>query len=77
MIFIDALLSWLAGIADAIAGFFAFVASLVGDLVYMVQLIVKVLAHIPAFFAWLPARVLALLVIVFALVALYKLFGRD
>lgn len=74
---IDAIISWLGGIADAIAGFFAFVGSLVSDLVYMVRLTAKMLAQIPSYFSWLPAPVLALLGTIFAIVVLYKIFGRD
>lgn len=74
---INAIIEWLGGIADAIAGFFAFVGSLVGDLVYMVRLTAKIVGQIPSYFSWLPAPVLALLGTVFALVVLYKIFGRD
>lgn len=73
----DAILSWLFGLAEAIAGLFAFVGSLLSDLVYMVQLTAKIFAQIPTYFSWLPAPVLALLGTLFALVVLYKLFGRD
>lgn len=72
-----AILSWLEGLANAVAGFFAFVGSLIGDLVYMVRLTAKILAQIPSYFSWLPAPVLSLLLTAFTLVVLYKIFGRD
>ena len=77
MIAIDAILDWLAGLASAVAGFFAFLGSLVSDLVYMVRLTAKIVYQIPDYFSWLPAPVLALLGTIFALVVLYKIFGRD
>lgn len=70
-------LSFLGGIAEAVTGFFAFLGSLLRDLVYLVQLTGKMLAQIPSFFAWLPAPVLALLVTIITIAVLLKVIGRD
>ena len=77
MIVIDVILSFLGGIAEAVVGFFAFLYSLLLDLVYLVQLTGKMLAQIPAFFAWLPAPVLAVIVTTVTVAVLLKVIGRD
>lgn len=73
----DAIISFLEGIGSAITGFFAFVASLISDLVYLVSLTGKALAAIPSMVAWLPAPVLALLTTCITVAVLYKVLGRD
>lgn len=54
----DALLQFIEGIGSAITAFFDFLFSLVGDLVYLVQLTGKFLVAIPGYFSWLPLNCL-------------------
>lgn len=73
----DAILQFFAGIGNAITAIFDFIFSMVGDLVYLVGLTGKFLAHVPSYFSWLPPQLLAILVSLFAIVVLYKVFGRE
>lgn len=77
MIVLDAILSFLGGIAEAVTGFFDFLFSLLSDLVYLVQLTGKMLSQIPSFFSWLPAPVLAIIVTTVTIAVLLKVIGRD
>lgn len=73
----DALLQFFQGIGTAITSIFDFIFSMVSDLVYLVGLTGKFLAHIPSYFSWLPPQLLTLLVSIFSIVVLYKIFGRE
>lgn len=73
----DAIIGFFTGIADLLSGAFDFLLNLVGDIVYTAILIGKAVASIPTFFTWLPAPVLALVVTIFGVVAIYKLIGRE
>lgn len=73
----DAIIGFFTGIADLLSGAFEFLLNLVGDIVYTALLIAKAVASIPTFFTWLPAPVLALVVTIFGVVAIYKLIGRE
>lgn len=71
------LIAFLKGIGAAIKGFFAFVFSLIEDVIYLVQLTGRMLAQIPSFFSWLPGPVLALIVTAITIAVLYKVLGRE
>lgn len=73
----DAIIEFFTGIADLLSGAFEFLLNLVSDIVYTALLIAKAVASIPTFFTWLPAPVLALVVTIFGVVAIYKLLGRE
>lgn len=73
----DALISFFEGIGNAIVSAFNFVVSLVSDIVYMIQLTGKFLAQIPSYFSWIPAEITALLVVLFSVVVIYKILGRE
>lgn len=73
----DAIIGFFTGIADLLSGAFDFLLGLVADIVYTVSLIVKALAALPSFFLWLPPPVLALVLTIFAVVAVYKIIGRE
>lgn len=73
----QAILDFFAGIGDAIVSVIDFVISLFGDLVYMVQITGVFIAEIPNYFAWLPGPLLSLIIVIFAVVVLYKILGRE
>lgn len=73
----DAIIGFLRGIGDAVVGAFDFLVSFIGDIVYLVQLTGKFLVQIPAYFSWLPAPVLTLIVTILTVVVLYKVLGRE
>ena len=72
-----AVLSFLSGIGEAVAGAFAFLWSFLQDIVYMVQLTGRLLAQIPSFFSWLPPELLALIVTALTLYVVLRIIGRG
>lgn len=73
----DAIVSFFTGIGNAIVSAFDFVISFFSDLVYVIQLLGKVVLSIPGYFSWLPGSVSTLLVTLFAIVVIYKILGRE
>lgn len=73
----NAVVSFFKGIGDAITSAFDFLISLISDIVYMIQLTGKFLAQLPRYFSWMPAEISALLLILFAIVVIYKILGRE
>lgn len=73
----DAIVSFFTGIGNAIVSVFDFVVSFFSDLIYVIQLLGKVVLSIPSYFAWLPGGISTLLVTLFAIVVIYKILGRE
>lgn len=73
----DGIISLLRGIGDAIVSIFDFIVSFFQDIVYMIQLTGKVVLSIPDYFSWLPGELVTLLVILFGIVVIYKILGRE
>lgn len=73
----DAIIKFFTGIADAVTAAFDFLFSFIADLVYLVQLTGKFLVQIPLYFSWLPGELLALVILIFTIVVLYKVLGRE
>lgn len=47
------------------------------DLIYMIGLTGKFLANIPIYFAWMPSRYVTTLYMLFCIVVVYKILGRE
>ena len=73
----NALISFFKGIGSAIVAVFDFIISFFQDLIYMIQLLGKFLGQIPNYFSWLPSEILAPLLLLFAIVVIYKILGRE
>lgn len=73
----DSVISFFQGIGNAITSAFDFVVSLVSDIVYLIQLTGKFLGQLPAYFSWMPAEISTLLLVLFTIVVLYKILGRE
>jgi len=73
----DAIVSFFTGLGNAIVSSFDFVISFFSDLVYVIQLLGKVVFSIRSYFSWLPGGVYALLITLFAIVMIYKILGRE
>lgn len=65
------------GIGTAITSIFDFVIGLFQDLIYMIKLLGQVVLNIPAYFSWLPAEVIVLIVTCIGIVVIYKILGRE
>lgn len=73
----DAIVSFFTGIGNAIISAFDFVISFFGDLIYIIQLLGKIVLSLPSYFSWLPSNVRTLLLTLFAFVVIYKILGRE
>lgn len=73
----QAILDFLKSIMDTITFLIDFVISLIGDIVYLIQLTAQFLINIPVYFAWLPSEYLSIIVALFGIVVVYKILGRE
>ena len=73
----QSIIDFLNQIVDAINAVIDFVVKFVQDIIYVVGLIGDFIVDIPNFFGWLPASLLSILVLVFSVVAIYKILGRS
>ena len=73
----DAVVSFFEGIGNAIISIFDFVISFFADLIYVIQLLGKVVLSIPGYFGWMPSSISSLLITLFAIVVIYKILGRE
>lgn len=73
----DGIIGFLRGIGSAIVSAFDFIIGFFQDLIYIIQLTGKFLLQIPAYFSWMPVEVVSLLVVLFGIVVIYKIMGRE
>lgn len=73
----DAIISFITGIADGVTAALNFLTGIVEDTVYVVKLTGEFVLEIPSYFSWLPAEILALIVTTFGVVVIYKVLGRE
>lgn len=53
------------------------IVNLVKDIVKLVELTANAVGNIPKYLSWLPAPVLAIALVIFSIVVLYKVLGRE
>ena len=73
----NAIITFFEGIADAIAGAIDFLIGFIEDIVYIVKITGEFVLEIPNYLSWLPAPVLTTVVVVFGVVVIYKVMGRE
>lgn len=73
----NVLKNFFLSIGSVITGLVDFVIGFIGDIVYVVKLCASFVAKIPQLFSWLPAEVLAIVVLTFSVVVIYKIMGRE
>lgn len=73
----QAMLDFFANIGDIIFSICEWFISFLGDLLYMIQLTGQFLLKIPDYFSWLPGPAVSLIVVIFSIVVLYKVLGRE
>ncbi len=64
-------------IGDFFTSIVDFIVTLFEDLVKFIKMLGIFVAKIPEWFSWLPAPVLALIVILIGVVVLLRVLGRD
>lgn len=73
----QAILDFLEGFVETITSVVDFVIGFFDDIVYLIAITGQVLLQIPAYFSFLPSEIVSLLVVLFSLVVLYKILGRE
>lgn len=73
----NAIIEFFSSIGDFLATVVDFVISFFKDLIFAIQLIAKFISQIPSYFSWLPGEILTLIIALFAIVAIYKILGRE
>lgn len=73
----DAIVDALEDFFEVITDLVDFVFQLFEDLLTMIQLLGKFLAEIPSYFSWLPSGFVAVVVVLFGVVVVYKIIGRE
>lgn len=72
-----AIINFLTGIADGIIALVEFMASMIADVLYVVQLTAEFVVQIPSYLAILPTEILAIVTTAFVVVVIYKILGRE
>lgn len=70
-------IQFLKNIGKIITTVIDFVISFFKDLVYVIELTGKFLSELPSYFSWLPEELLAILLVIFSIVVIYKILGRE
>lgn len=71
------LLDFLSGIADGIVAVFDFIISFFKDFMQFLQLLATMPAKLALWLSWIPGEIFALLAVLFGIVILYKILGRE
>lgn len=74
---LETIKNFFLGLVDVITSLIDFVIGFVEDIVYVVKLCASFVAKIPSLFSWLPSGVLAMIVLTFSVVVIYKVMGRE
>lgn len=74
---LDQIFDVLGNIAEFISLIFETIVSFVQDIVTLIQTVYNTLAELPQYFNWLPAELVGLLLVIFGVVVLYKVLGRE
>lgn len=67
----------LSGFGQAISTLFDIIFGFFEDIVYIIKITGIFLARIPDYFSWLPSEVVTLIVVIFGIVVIYKILGRE
>lgn len=71
------IVSALENFFDVITNLVDFVFGIFEDLLFMIQLLGKFIVNIPSYFSWLPAPFVSVIVVIFSIVVIYKILGRE
>lgn len=74
---LESIKQFFIGFVDIVTAVVDFFIGFVQDIVFVVKLTASFVAKIPQLFAWLPGGVVSILVIIFGVVVVYKVLGRE
>ena len=72
-----AFIDFFTGFIDIISSLIDFVMQTISDLVYMIGLLGDMMLNLPGYFGWLPSTIVTSLVVIFSIVIIYKILGRE
>lgn len=72
-----AIVEFFKGFIDIIESLVNFVIDTIMDLVYMISLLGSMIGNIPAYFGWIPSAIVSSIVVIFSIVIIYKIIGRE
>lgn len=72
-----AIIDFFTGFVDIVVSLVNFVIDTIMDLVYMISLLGSMIANIPAYFGWIPSAIVSSIVVIFSIVIIYKIIGRE
>lgn len=67
----------LKSIGDFFVSIGKFIVDFIGDLLYIIEVTAKAVASIPDMLGWLPTGIVTAFVVIFAIVVIYKISGRE
>lgn len=70
-------IQFLKGIGDFFVSIGNFIVDFVGDLLYIIKITAEVIAELPSYFSWLPEAFVAVVLVIFGIVVIYKIAGRE
>lgn len=65
------------GFVNVVTGLVDFVIGFIEDCVHVVILTGEFVLKIPTLFSWLPSEAVALVIMIFGVVVVYKVLGRE
>ena len=73
----DAIIKFFKGIADAVSAALSFLIGFIEDIVYVIKLTGQFVLCIPDYLGFLPSAVLSIVIVIFGVVVIYKVLGRE
>lgn len=71
------LVNFFASLGKIVTSIVEFFIGFVEDIVFIVKLLGSFVSKIPMLFSWLPTEVLAIITLIFSVVVIYKVMGRE
>lgn len=72
-----AVIEFFKGIGNFLVSLADFIISFFQDLIYLIQLLGKVILSIPTYLSWIPSPFIPMLITLFSIVVIYKILGRE
>lgn len=72
-----AIIDFITGFVDIIKSLVDFVIQTITDLVYVISLLGQMIVNLPGYFGWLPTAITSSLIVIFSIVVIYKILGRE
>lgn len=71
------MISALKSIFNLISSIVSFIIGFFQDLVYMITLLGKFILSLPSYLSWLPSTFITAVTLIFTIVVIYKVLGRE